>query len=39
MAYNKEILADTGLETASDLTVDGNVTITGNLTVNGLQLQ
>ncbi len=35
MATKKKLLADTGLETASDLSVDGNATITGNLTVNG----
>jgi len=35
MATKKKLLADIGLETASDLSVDGNATITGNLTVNG----
>jgi len=35
MATKKKLLADNGLETASDLSVDGNATITGNLTVNG----
>ena len=35
MATQKKFIADLGLETASDLSVDGNATITGNLTVNG----
>ena len=35
MATKKKLLADNGLETASDLSVDGNATISGNLTVNG----
>ena len=39
MATKKKLLADTGLETASDLSVDGNATITGNLTVNGTTIR
>ena len=35
MATQKKFFTDLGLETASDLSVDGNATITGNLTVNG----
>ena len=35
MATTKKFLADIGIETANDLSVDGNATITGNLTVNG----
>ena len=35
MATTKKFIADIGLETANDLSVDGNATITGNLTVNG----
>ena len=35
MATKSKFYADLGLESASNLQVDGNATITGNLTVNG----
>ena len=35
MATKSQFYADLGLESASNLQVDGNATITGNLTVNG----
>ena len=35
MATQKKFFTDLGLETAADLSVDGNATITRNLTVNG----
>lgn len=35
MATTKKFFAELGLETASDLSVDGNATISGDLTVNG----
>jgi cytoskeletal protein CcmA (bactofilin family) len=35
MATKSKFYADLGLESASNLQVDGNATITGDLTVNG----